>query len=49
MAKKKLNKNFALAREIIHGHKFSVYAIFLTRTKDFNSCKCFGTFYDDFE
>ena len=28
--KRILNRNFALAREIIHDHKFSFYAIFFT-------------------
>ena len=30
MAKIKLNRDFALSREIIHDHEFSFYAIVLT-------------------
>ena len=35
-----LNRVFAVAREIIYEHKFSVYTIFLTRLKhsNFNTC-----------
>ena len=42
---------FAIAREIIHDHKFSFYTIhvFLLEHNDLTSCKYFVTFYDDFE
>ena len=45
-----LNRVFAVAREIIYEHKFSVYAIFLTRLEHsyLNTCKIFVKFYDDF-
>ena len=45
-----LNRAFAVAREIIYEHKFSVYTIFLTRLEHsyFNTCKLFVKFYDDF-
>ena len=38
-----LNRGFAVAREIIYEHKFSVYTIFLTRLEHsyFNTCKIF--------
>ena len=38
-----LNRVFAVAREIIYGHKFSFYTIFLTRLEhsNFNACKIF--------
>ena len=41
---------FAVAREIIYEHKFSVYTIFLTRFEhsNFNTRKIFMKFYDDF-
>ena len=44
------NRVFAVAREIIYEHKFSVYTIFLTRLEhsNFNTCKIFVKFYDDF-
>ena len=43
MAKIILNRVFAVAREIIYGHKFSFYTIFLTRLEhsNFNACKIF--------
>ena len=45
-----LNRVFAIAREIIYEHKFSVYTIFLTRLEHsyFYTCKIFVKFYDDF-
>ena len=41
---------FAVAREIIYEHKISVHTIFLTRLEhsNFNTCKIFVKFYDDF-
>ena len=38
-----LNRVFAVAREIIYGHTFSFYTIFLTRLEhsNFNACKIF--------
>ena len=41
-----LNRVFAVAREIIYEHKFSVYTIFLTRLEHsyFNTCKIFLSF-----
>ena len=38
-----LNRVFAVAREIIYGHKFSFYTLFLTRLEhsNFNECKIF--------
>ena len=44
-----LNRVFAVAREIIYEHKFSVYIIFFTtlENSNFNTCKKFVTFYDD--
>ena len=44
-----LNRDFALAREIIHNYKLSFYAIFLLEHDNLISCKCFVIFYDDFE
>ena len=43
-----LNRGFAVAREIIYGHKFSFYTKFLTRLEhsNFNACKIED--YDDF-
>ena len=45
-----LNRVFAVAREIIYEHKFSVNTMFLTRLENsyFNTCKIFFKFYDDF-
>ena len=51
MAKKIiLNRVFAVAREVIYGHKFSFYTIFLARLEhsNFNACKIFCEDYDDF-
>ena len=39
-----LNRDFALARGIIHDHKLSILATFLTRIKSFISGKSFVTF-----
>ena len=44
-----MNRDFALAREIIHDRKSSFYAIFLNEHDDIISSKCFVTFHDDFE
>ena len=42
-----LNRDFALAGEIIHDHKVSFHTILYQ--DDLISCKCFVTYYDDFE
>ena len=41
--KNNLNRVFAVAREIIYGHIFSFYTIFLARLEhsNFNACKIF--------
>ena len=46
MAKMSFNRNFALAREIIHGREFSFYAIFLHEHDDLLSRRSLVTFYN---
>ena len=49
MAKMNLNRDFALAGEVIHDHKFSFLQHSLFEHDDLISCKYFVTFYNDFK